>query len=98
MLENWIDKHLKKQGFMRVPESWSKDYRDITEKKLATDKLIRALGEEYNTLLKEFAEGKNIQWLKENLAEVEIDTKGLNKEQLIEAYVNAFKVDFVEVK
>ena len=29
MLENIIDKHLEKQGFIRVPKSWPKDYQDL---------------------------------------------------------------------
>ena len=31
MIENLIDKHLKKQGFIRVPASWSDDYKRLVE-------------------------------------------------------------------
>lgn len=96
MLENLIDKHLEKQGFMRVPKSWSEDYKNIANKKLATDKVLRELGREYNALLKDFAESKTQKWLKEDLEEIGIDVSGLNKEELIQKYIDAYEVSFGE--
>lgn len=96
MLENLIDRHLEKQGFMRVPKSWSEDYKNIANKKLATDKVLRELGREYNALLKDFAESKTQKWLKEDLEEIGIDVSGLNKEELIQKYIDAYEVSFGE--
>lgn len=95
MLDKWIDKQLKKDGFMRVPMSWSEDYKSLVEKKQTTDKMIREIAREYNTLLREFAEEKSITWLKENLTEVGISfDKSSSKEDLINLYVNAYIVNF----
>ena len=55
MIENLIDKHLKKQGFIRVPASWSDDYKRLVEKHSAVSKVVRELGREYNEILRELA-------------------------------------------
>lgn len=94
MLENFIDKHLEKQGFMRVPITWSNDYRELVEKKSSVDRLVRELAREYNVLLRELATEKPIAWLKETLKELDVDIKGLNKEELIDLYVETYEVSF----
>lgn len=94
MLEKMIDKHLKKQGFIRVPASWTDDYKELVHKKTLGDRIIREIGREYNQLLKEFAEDKSQKWLKEELEELKIDINGLDKEGLINKYVEAFSVTF----
>ena len=95
MLDKWIDKQLKKDGFMRVPISWREDYKSLVEKKQTTDKMIREIGREYNNLLKEKKKKKSISWLKDALTEVGISfDKGVSKEDLINLYVNAYMVNF----
>ena len=94
MLEKMIDKHLKKQGFIRVPASWTDDYKGLVHKKTLGDRMIREIGKEYNQLLKEFAEDKSQKWLKEELEELKIDINGLDKEGLINKYVEVFSVTF----
>jgi alanyl-tRNA synthetase len=94
MLDNWIDKRLEKQGFIRVPKSWTEDYRQLTEKNDAINRLFRELGREYNNTLRELAEAKGSKYIKEALAEIDIDTTGIKKEDLIELYVNTFAVTF----
>ena len=98
MLDKWIDKRidkrLKKDGFMRVPTFWWEDYKQLTEKNQALSKILREIGREYNTLLEEFANEKSITWLKNALKEINIETKEVNKENLIKLYVEAFAVNF----
>ncbi len=94
MLDNWIDKRLEKQGFIRVPKSWTDDYKQLTEKNNAINRLFRELGREYNETLRELAEAKGPKYIKEALNEIDIDTTGINKEDLIELYVNTFAVTF----
>lgn len=94
MLDNLIDKRLEKQGFIRVPKSWTEDYRQLTEKNDAINRLFRELGREYNETLGELAEAKGPKYIKEALAEIDIDTTGIKKEDLIELYVNTFAVTF----
>lgn len=98
MLDKWIDKRidkrLKKDGFMRVPTFWREDYKQLTEKNQALSKILREIGREYNTLLEEFANEKSITWLKNALKEINIETKEVNKENLIKLYVEAFAVNF----
>lgn len=94
MLENFIDKQLKKQGFIRVPISWTDDYKSLVEKNMASDKMLRIIGKEYNVLLEELANEKPITWLKEALQEIDVNTKGLNKEELIKLYVDTYAVEF----
>lgn len=94
MLDNWIDKRLEKQGFIRVPKSWTEDYRQLTEKNDSINRLFRELGREYNATLRELAEAKGPKYIKEALNEIDIDTTGIKKEDLIELYVNTFAVTF----
>lgn len=94
MLDNLIDKRLEKQGFIRVPKSWTDDYKQLTEKNDAINRLFRELGREYNATLKELAEAKGPKYIKEALNEIDIDTTGIKKEDLIELYVNTFAVTF----
>lgn len=94
MLDNWIDKRLEKQGFIRVPKSWTDDYKQLTEKNDAINRLFRELGREYNATLRELAETKGPKYIKEALNEIDIDTTGIKKEDLIELYVNTFAVTF----
>ena len=94
MLDNWIDKRLEKQGFIRVPKSWTDDYKQLTEKNDAINRLFRELGREYNATLRELAEVKGPKYIKEALNEIDIDTTGIKKEDLIELYVNTFAVTF----
>lgn len=95
MLENLIDKHLKKQGFIRVPITWTEDYKSLMDKKLKGDALIREIGREYNILLEDFTKTKTQKWLKEQLEDIKINTNNLStKEDLINEYLNAFKINF----
>lgn len=94
MLDNWIDKRLEKQGFIRVPKSWTDDYKQLTGKNDAINRLFRELGREYNATLRELAEAKGPKYIKEALNEIDIDTTGIKKEDLIELYVNTFAVTF----
>lgn len=94
MLDNWIDKRLEKQGFIRVPKSWTDDYKQLAEKNDAINRLFRELGREYNATLRELAEAKGPKYIKEALDEIDIDTTGIKKEDLIELYVNTFAVTF----
>lgn len=94
MLDNWIDKRLEKQGFIRVPKSWTDDYKQLAEKNDAINRLFRELGREYNATLRELAEAKGPKYIKEALNEIDIDTTGIKKEDLIELYVNTFAVTF----
>ena len=72
MIENLIDKHLKKQGFIRVPASWSDDYKRLVEKHSAVSKVVRELGREYNEILRVigFNDGKNSEIAFDSLNEV----------------------------
>lgn len=94
MLDKWIDNRLEKDGFMRVPTSWREDYKQLAEKNQTLSKVLREIGREYNTLLEEFANEKSITWLKNALKEINIETKEVNKENLIKLYVEAFAVNF----
>lgn len=95
MIENLIDKHLKKQGFIRVPASWSDDYRGLVEKHSTVTKLVRELGREYNEILRELAECKGSSWIKNTLTELGVEfDKNVNKEELIKLYVQTFQVEF----
>lgn len=94
MLDKWIDNRLEKDGFMRVPTSWREDYKQLVEKNQTLSKVLREIGREYNTLLEEFANEKSITWLKNSLKEINIETKEVNKENLIKLYVEAFAVNF----
>lgn len=97
MLDNFIDKRLDKQGFMKVPKSWSKDYVELVEKHRTLNKVLRVLGEEYNEVLRELAECKGVKWIKDALKEIGVEMKkGINNEELIELYLDTFKVDFEE--
>ena len=75
MIENLIDKHLKKQGFIRVPASWSDDYKRLVEKHSAVSKVVRELGREYNEILRELAECKGSTWIKNALKELGVEFK-----------------------
>lgn len=95
MLENIIDKHLEKQGFIRVPKSWPKDYQDLVEKHRMLNKVLRELGREYNEILQELAENKGPKWIKDSLKEIGVKVeKGINEEALIDLYLETFKVEF----
>lgn len=95
MIENLIDKHLKKQGFIRVPTSWSDDYKRLVEKHSAVSKVVRELGREYNEILRELAECKGSTWIKDALKELGVEfKKDINKEELINLYVQTFQVEF----
>ena len=76
MIENLIDKHLKKQGFIRVPASWSDDYKRLVEKHSAVSKVVRELGREYNEILRELAECKGSTWIKNALKELGVEELG----------------------
>lgn len=94
MLENFIDKHLKKQGFIRVPEAWSTDYQELVEKHSASNKLLRELGREYNSLLQEIAEAKGPKYMISGLNEIDIKTDGIKGQALIDLYIKTFAIDF----
>lgn len=95
MLDKWIDKRLDKDGFMRVPKSWSEDYKDLVEKNCETHKIVREIAREYNTLLREFANEKTVNWLKNTLKEIGIECKTVHdKEDLVNLYVEAYAVNF----
>lgn len=94
IFDKLVDKYLDKNGFIKVPKSWSEDYRDLVNKTRETNKALREIAREYNNLLREFANEKSIAWLKEALTELKLDAKGLNKEELIDRYVEAYAVNF----
>lgn len=94
IIDKIVKRHLDKNGFIKVPKSWADDYKGLVDKKREADRVLRELGREYNTLLKEFASEKSVAWLKESLGELKYDVKSLNKEQLIDLYVETFSVLF----
>lgn len=96
-IDKWIDKRLEKDGFIRVPTSWKEDYKNLAEKNQGTAKILREIAREYNTLLKEFAEEKTVNWLKNTLKEIGIECKTVHdKEDLVKLYVEAYAVNFEE--
>lgn len=95
MINKIIDKYLEKEGFTRVPKTWINSYRELYEKHELAHKLCREIGKEYNILLKEFAEGKTIKYLKDSLKDINVECDNVNeKEKLVELYVNSLKVTF----
>ena len=99
MIDKLINKYLTKQNFIKVPMSWAEDYKNLFEKHQGLNKIIRTVASEYNFLLREYAECQSVKWLKEALEEVgAIIPIGNSKEDLIDCYVETFKVEFAEDK
>lgn len=94
MLEDWIDKHLAKQGFIRTPMSWSKDYQELAIKHQNLHKMVRDLAREYDNALVELAECKGEDYIISELKEIQIDPGDKKGQELIDLYINTFGVNF----
>lgn len=98
MIDNWIRNRLDKQGLMVVPKTWAGDYTEVVAKKEMLHKVIREIGREYNGLLRDFAELAPEKKLKTDLKEADVETKGIKGEDLIDLFVETFKIDFNDDK
>ncbi len=96
MLDKIINKHLERQGFMKVPKSWANDYKSLGDKHLEMTHIVREIGTQYNELLREFAEISDNKYLISILEEIKIDVTGIkrDREKLINLYVEAFSITF----
>lgn len=94
MIDKIIDAHLEKQGFTRVPSSWTEDYRRIVEKLRLSNRTLREIGREYNTLLQEHAHTLSVKAIKAELKDIDISTTNIKGEELVELYVNTFAINF----
>lgn len=96
MIDKIIDTHLEKQGFIRVPSSWTEDYKTTVDKLRASNQMIREIGREYNMLLSELAHIVGVKHLRDALKEIEIDVTGIKGEELIKLYIDTFAITFDE--
>lgn len=101
MLEKWIDKHLEKHGFIKVPKGWNDDYKELINKNQGISKLLRELGREYNTLLGDYAKTMTKKAIKDELTEMKIDFTA--EDDLVNLYVKTYGINFeddtdIEVK
>ena len=94
MLENFIDKHLKKQGFVRVPESWTKDYQELVQKYKTLSLTVRDISREYNSALEEILEAKGPNYARSALNDLDINTDGIKDEEVLDVYMSTFGVSF----
>ena len=96
MISKWICKRLDKQGLMVVPKSWAGDYADVVTKKEVLHKVIRDIGREYNKLLKDYANIAPEKALKHDLKDAHVETKGIKGQDLINLFVETFRIEFEE--
>ncbi len=94
MLDKFIGRRLEKQGLMVIPKNWADDYKELVEKNKELHRIIREIAREYDNLLQELAEHKTISELKRELEEIGIEGNNNSKKELVEAYINTFKINF----
>lgn len=94
MLNNLIDKILKKQGFIRVPESWPNDYKAVVRKNQEANKLIDELVKQHNLMLEQLASAKGVKYIRDALDELGIDhSKKKTKKDLLKMFMEAFALE-----
>lgn len=94
MLDKFIGRRLEKQGLMVIPKSWADDYKELVEKNKELHRIVREIAREYDNLLQELAEHKTISELKKELEEIGIEGNSNSKKELVETYINTFKINF----
>ena len=94
MLDKFIGRRLEKQGLMVIPKNWADDYKELVEKNKELHRIVREIAREYDNLLQELAEHKTISELKRELEEIGIEGNSNSKKELVESYINAFKINF----
>ena len=94
MLDKFIGRRLEKQGLMVIPKNWADDYKELVEKNKELHRIVREIAREYDNLLQELAEHKTISELKRELEEIGIEGNNNSKKELVEAYINTFKINF----
>lgn len=94
MLDKFIKRRLEKQGLIVIPKSWADDYKELVEKNKELHRIIREIAREYDNLLQELAEHKTVSELKKELEEIGIKGNSNSKKELVEAYINTFKINF----
>ena len=89
-----IDKLLKHDGMVAVPEEWQKEYVKLAGDKVRSGQTIAEIIKEYNKLLEDYFNKCNMKELKAMIKDAGIDniTADSDKDALVMIAVNEYKM------
>lgn len=93
-----IEKYLNKNGFTKVPTSWPKEMQSIGDKYDNAIQTLRVIGQEYNELLKDYAQKLTGAELKKILESIDVQDLPKGKDKLELVYIDTFKINFEDDK